>query len=236
MDIATVSAPTILPRKPIQDWNHCYWLGGKRLYSASRVIRDLGMKPDYKDAKPEVIHRAACRGKLTEGYCYTLLQMKRGIVVRAKHTGTLQQEVSMRVEAFNRWSEKYRPEFIDCQQIAYSERDRVAWRRDLRVVIQGELWLVDIKCTSKPEKDWPLQLGCGLSYDEDKCKRAAVLHLNPKLKDGYMWRDKWSGAQLKDWWRRAVGRWHSNFDFMMLKNELGFDTEAMGLETEGDDE
>lgn len=214
--------------------NFCYWLGTTRLYSASRVIRDLGLKPDYGGADPTVIHRAACRGKLTESYCYPLI---RGVpvTVRSRHCGSLQPDVSARVRACFRWMERYQPRFADAQGIVFSAEHRIAWQRDLRVWIDGTLWLVDIKCTSKAEKDWPLQLGCGLSYDEDGCNNAAILHLNPKLnKDGFRWINKWSGTQLKSWWAKAVTHWHSRYQFNQLKADLGFDAEAIGLEIEDD--
>jgi hypothetical protein len=238
---ATLSKTLIIPdtsiRRPIRprrDLNYCYWLGKDRLYSASRVIRELGLKPNYGDSDPSIVLRAAHRGKLTEDYCYRLLTGSR-VTVRARHCGSLQEGVSERVQGFYNWMVKMKPEYVDHQSIVWSHEDRVAWTRDLRVRINGRLYLVDIKCTSKPEKDWPLQLGCGLSYDEDDCDNAAILHLNPRLnKDGYRFIDKWSGRQLKAWWKRSVTRWHSNRDFEGLKAELGFESEALGFETEDD--
>ncbi len=219
-------------RRPFRDTNYCSWLGNERLYSLSRVLRDLGLKPDFGDVDPLVILNAANRGKLTEGYCYDLLQGK-PVTVRAKHCGSLHEGVAERAKAFLRWKEKYQPEYVDHQSFVWSEEDRVCWIRDFRAIINGQLTLVDIKCTSQPAKDWPLHLGCGLSYDEDGCNNAAILHLNPSLnKAGYRFIEKWPGHQLKSMWRRAVARWHSNYDFNRLINELGFDSEALGFETE----
>jgi|GEM_PF-2415717 len=213
--------------------NYCYWLGSRRLYSLSRVLRDLGLKPDFGDTPEWVIRNAACRGKLTENYCYQLIQ-GRPVTIRSRHCGSLQEGVSERVQAFHRWMQKYKPEYVDHHGIVFSETDRVAWERDLRVLINGRLTLIDIKCTSKPEKDWPLQIGCGLSYDEDGAEQAAILHLNPTLnKDGYRFLNKWKPAQLRNWWARTVDRWRSNRDFNDLRNELGFDSEAFGFEAEG---
>lgn len=179
-----------------------------------------------------IIYNAACRGKLTEQYGYRLIQGF-PVTIRAKHTGSLQADVSERVQAIYRWMQKYNPQYVDSQSFVWNAQDRVCWQRDLRVRIAGRLWLIDIKCTSKPEKDWPLQLGCGLSYDEDGCDHAAILHVNPRLnRDGFRFINKWKGSQLKDWYRRAVDRWKSERDFNLLKGELGFESEAMGLETE----
>lgn len=219
------------PLRPRRDSNYATWLGNQRLYSLSRVLRDLGLKPDFGDTPFHVIHNAACRGKLTEEFCYRLLQGK-SVTVRARHTGSLQKDVSVRVEAFYRWAQEEKPTFVDCQSFVWSEEDRIAWQRDLRVIVRDRLTLVDIKCTSKPEKDWPLQIGCGLAYDEDGANHGGILHLNPKLnKKGYKFRE-YNGEQVKSWWRRIVKRWHSDYDFKRLKGELGFDTEATGFETE----
>lgn len=221
--------------KPFRDWNYCYWLNGKRLYSPARVLRDLGLKTDYSAVNAYDLRRAAWRGKLVEDYCYRLLRGER-VTVRAKHCGSLQADVAARVEAFYRWMVQVNPVYVDHQTIVWSARDRIAWTRDLRVRINGVLWLVDIKCTSLPAKDWPLQLGCGLAYDEDGCSHAAILQLKPSMsKKGYKFRDAWKGPQLVNWWERAVERWQSERDFNYLKSELGFDSEAFGLETEDDE-
>lgn len=182
---------------------------------------------------PVVVRRAANQGNLTEAYCYRLLQGL-SVTVRSKHCGSLQAGVSERVECFYRWMVEYKPEFVDCQTTVWSDTDRIAWTRDFRAVINGQLFLVDIKCAT-PQKDWPLYLGCGLSYDEDGADHAAILQLNPKMsKKGYKFRE-WKGPQLKAWWRLAVDRWRSDRDFNRLRGELGFDSEAMGFETEDND-
>lgn len=232
----SILTPKAIPsaRKPFRDTNYATWLGNQRLYSLSKVLRELGLKPDYGDADPSVIQRAACRGKLTEQYCYRLLQGK-PVTVRDKHCGSLREDVAVRVEAFYRWMVRTKPEFVDCQTFAWSEQDRICWQRDLRVIIDGRLTLVDVKCTSKAEKDWPLQIGCGLSYDEDGAERGGVLHLNPRLnKDGFKFRE-YNADSVKGWWRRAADRWRSNRDFNLLRAELGFDSEAIGFEVEDGD-
>ncbi len=198
------------------------------------MLRDLGLKPDYGETPPGVLERAACRGKLTELYCYRLLQGK-SVVIRSKHCGSLQKDVSDRVQAFYRWTQKVKPVFVDKESYVWSADDRICWKRDFRAIIGGRLTLVDIKCTSKPEKDWPLQIGCGLSYDEDGAEYGGILHLKPSLnRDGYKWRPC-NGPQVKRWWKRAVERWQSNRDFQLLRNELGFDSEEFGFEVEDDD-
>lgn len=215
--------------RPRRDWTYCTWLGNQRLYSLSKVLRELGLKPDYGNTDLSVIQRAAHRGKLTEDYCYRLIQGK-SVTVRAKHCGSLQAGVSQRAEAFFRWMQKYSPEYVDSQTFVWSEEDRIAWQRDLRVRVNGRLTLVDIKCTSRPEKDWPLQIGCGLSYDQDGCSRGGILHLNPKLnKSGYRFIE-YDPERVKQWWARAVDRWRSNYDFNRLKAEMGFDADATGFE------
>jgi hypothetical protein len=236
VDITAIERRKARIRQPRRDWSYCTWLGSDRLYSISRIIRDLGLKPDFGAADPAVVLRAAHRGKLVEDYCYRLIQGQ-SVTVRAKHCGSLQADVAERVEAFWRWMDRYKPVYVDHQSMVWNEQDRICWTRDLRVLIKGELYLVDIKCTSQPAKDWPLQLGCGLSYDEDGCNRAAILQLKPKMnKDGFKFRDEWRPDTLKAWWRVAVERWHSNYRFNRLKNELGFDTEAFGLETEDEND
>ncbi len=228
-------------QKPFKDDSHCYWIGNQRLYSLSRVLRDLGLKPVYPE-DPKIqkrVKEAALVGKLTEQYCVKYLKTGKSVTVRQKHTGSLRKRVIANVEAFDRWRLKYQPIFVDAGDYVWSLEDRVCWQRDLRVMINGRLTLVDIKCTSKLEKDWPLQLGCGLAYDQHGehgyTTAAAILHLNPKLnKEGYRWIDKWPKRQLVNWWDRAIGYWKSQRDFNLLKGELGFDSQAVGFEVEDD--
>jgi len=199
------------------------------------MLRDLGLKPDYGDTPEYIIRNAANRGKLVEMYCLRLIQNpKEPLWIRTKHTGSQHLDVSVRVGAFYKWMKATSAEYVDSHDFVWSAKDRVCWQRDLRVKISGRLTLVDIKATSKAEKDWPLQVGCGLSYDEDGCDRGGILHLNPKLKDGYKFRE-YDAATVKSQYRRAVDRWHSNRDFQLLRNELGFDSEAFGFETEEGD-
>lgn len=228
-----MTAKTILrARRPFRDWRYCYWLGRERLYSASRVIRDLGLKPDFSDVDEAVVRKAACRGKLTEGYCYRLLAGE-PVTIRSKHCGSLQDDVSVRVEAFYRWMEKYKPTEIEIGGIVWSVEDQVAWETDFRCTIAGVRTLVDIKCTSTTAKDWPLQLGCGLTYDPS-CQSAAILRLNPKMnKAGYRFID-FPAAKVREQWGRAVRHWRSEHDFNRLKAEMGFESEAKGFETEED--
>lgn len=214
----TLTAETIHPRKPFRDMFYRYWLGGERLYSASRVIRDLGLKPDFGDVDEAVIRNAACRGKLTEGYCYRLLRGQ-AVTVRSRHCGSLQGGVSDRAQAFYRWMEKYKPADIEIGGIVWSVEDRVAWEVDFRCTIAGVRTLVDIKCTSSPAKDWPLQLGCGLSYDPS-CAAAAILHLNPKMNKAGFRFIEFRPAQARERWERAVRHWRSSHDFDLLKAEL----------------
>jgi hypothetical protein len=214
-------------RKPLRDINFAYWLGSQRLYSLSRVLRDLGLKPDFTDVNPEVLLKAQQRGKLTEQYCFDLIQGK-SVVVRSKHCGSLQEAVALRVEAFNRWKERFEPVYVDHHQIVFSEVDGVAWEEDLKVMLRGELTLVDIKATSGTANDWQIQLGCGLEYDPD-VKRAAILHLNPRLnKDGFRWREV-DPKHARSQYRRAVNHWLSRRDFSLLRNELGYESEAESL-------
>lgn len=222
--------------QPWRDSQYRTWLNGQRLYSLSKVLRDLDLKPSFGDTDLAVLLNAANRGKLTEQYCYQLMRGE-SVTVRAKHTGSLQNDVSERVQAFYRWKQAYTPEYVDSQTFCWSKTDRIAWMRDLRVRIDGELWLIDIKCTSKPEKDWLLQIGCGLSYDTDGATRGAILQLKPTMnKQGYKLRE-YDAQQVKAYWRRTVERWHSNRDFANLRVELGFDDAegGDGLGSDGDD-
>jgi hypothetical protein len=165
------------------------------------------------------------RDTLTEQYCYGLIQGQ-PVTVRAKHTGSLQADVTLRVEAFHRWMQKFNPTYVDSQTFVWSAMDRIAWQRDLRVILDGRLTLIDIKCTAQRAKDWGIQIGCGLSYDTDGCERGAILHLNPDLnKNGFRFIE-YDPIQVKGWWRRVVARWHSNRDFEDLRTELGFNDDG----------
>ena len=219
-------------RKPYKDIGHSYWLGRERLYSLSRVLRDLGLKPSFEGVDPQVLWRAQTRGKLTEWYASQLLQGKR-VTVRSKHCGSLTKDVALRVQGFYNWMQNFDPVFLAHGRIVHSEEDHVAWKTDFDVSLDdGVPTLVELKCTSQAAKDWPLQIGMGLSYGP--YERGGVLHVNPRFRHGYQW-ITYKPSRVGLQWRIAIDTWKARYAFNQLKAELGFNTEAFGFEVEDND-
>ena len=234
MTLPAISIVLPIQRKPFKDIGHSYWIGRERLYSLSRVLRDLGLKPDFSGIDPTVLWRAQTRGKLTEWYASQLLQGKR-VTVRSKHCGSLTNDVALRVQGFYNWMQKAQPTVLhpnERHRIVWSEEDHVAWQIDFGVMFDDRLrTLVELKCTSQAAKDWPLQVGMGLTYGA--FSRGGVLHLNPRFKDGYRW-IPYKPLEVKRQWRIAIDTWKARYAFNQLKAELGFTTESYGFEVEDD--
>ncbi len=184
---------------------HVYSDGTDRKWvSVSRVI-DAVMKKSFEGVSPEVLANAAERGRKTEDYCTEILKTG-GCSMPAGE----RKDVEDRVTAFYGWYTTIRPAFIDAQRIVSSEADGVAGCLDFLLAIQRSRTIVDLKCTSQPEKTWALQLGGYATYTEG-VEACAILHLNPKYKNGWIWRaydplivkSQWASAL--NWYKTLVG-------------------------------
>ncbi len=175
---------------------HTYSLNGQPLVSVSRVIDTL-MKKSWDGVDPEILRNAAERGQLVERYATEWLQTG-GVVVPAGE----RNDVEERLYCFGRFYLKFKPRLIRFQERVWDAEDGVAGTLDFVLDIGGVDWLVDLKCTASFESTWALQAGayCDLARHDGPC---AVLHINPKFKNGYMWR-VYDTAMVKRQWRAAL--------------------------------
>ncbi len=186
------------PQPILEHSSHVYTLSGKPLVSVSRVI-DALVKKSWSDAgvDPERLRKAAERGSLVEQYATEL--MKTGHVTIT----TDNDEVLDRLAIFEKWWLRHNPTLIDAQRIVWSEVDGIAGTLDWILNINGQVYLVDCKCTVRPERAWLLQIGAYCSMVEDFIGSAAVLHINPKYDQGYIWRE-YDPMKAEAYWRKAL--------------------------------
>lgn len=176
---------------------HTYSDGSDRTWvSVSRVI-DTVMKKSFEGVDPAVLANAAERGQKTERYCEEILRTG-GCTMPAGE----RQDVQDRVEAFYHWYSEKTPTFIDAQRIVSSEADCVAGCLDFLLSDIDALCVVDLKCTASPEKSWALQIGAYMTYCPE-ARTCAVLHLNPKYKSGWIWRE-YDPLIVKSQWASAL--------------------------------
>lgn len=171
---------------------HAYTLEGKPLISVSRVL-DTVIKKSFEGVDPEVLRNAAARGTLVERYATEWLATG-GVVVPADE----RQDVIDRLEGFARFVDAFNPKLVVAQQLVWDSEQGIAGMLDFILEIQGVEWLVDMKVTASPEKAWALQLGAYLALSRH-AGPAAILHINPKYANGYMWREYDSAACVKQW-------------------------------------
>ena len=185
--------------QPVLDHSqHAYTLAGKPLVSVSKVTNAL-FKKSFDGVDEAILKNAADRGIRLENYGTTLLR-----------TGTVTTEpnerldVLERLECFERWYLRHKPVLVGAQMIVWDEIDGVAGTLDWLLFLDGQYCIVDCKCTSQPEKTWIMQLGAyATMLDEFPADRTAVLHINPKYKDGYMWRE-YDTEKAIAYWRKAL--------------------------------
>ncbi len=180
--------------------SHRYTLEGKPLVSVSKVIYSL-IKKSFEGVDEAVLKNAAERGILVEKYATEWLQTG-GVETPADE----RLDVLDRLECFGRWRDAVEPTMIEAQRLVWS--DDAAGMLDFVLSIAGKRYIVDLKCTAQPEATWILQVGAYLKMHPDtSIDGGAVLHINPKYKQGYIWREyakadaiaKWSAAL--EWYR-----------------------------------
>lgn len=184
--------------QPILDHSqHVYTLAGKPLVSVSRVTYSL-IKKSFDGVDKAILESAADRGIRLETYGTHLL--KHGTVTTEPDE---RQDVLDRLEALERWWIHAKPELIDAQRIVWCEKDCTAGTLDWLLLLNGKNYIVDLKATSQPEKTWILQLGAYYSMLPGFVDGLAILHINPKYMDGYIWRE-YDPMKAADYWRRAL--------------------------------
>mgnify|MGYP003636559805 CR=1 FL=1 len=193
---------------------------GERYASISQILRDVGIKKSWdKDGPPTPdvqvrIDHAAWRGKEVEKHCFE--------IARFNFTDCPDDdEISVRVSAFNDWWNANDLEYVSHHEIVWDEEARVAHELDLVVLLDGKLTTVDIKCTASVEKDWGIQCGAqsGMRYGmtgEDH--NMAVLHLKPQFKKGYIYR---SYGEAEPWLIARGARIESLGLYAKAKEKIG---------------
>ncbi len=182
---------------------HIYTIDGKPLISVSKVI-DTVIRKSWEGVDPEVLRNAAERGMLTEKYATEWMQDGGGVIVPPELVNE-RPDVMLRLEGFGRWYDRTKPTLLRAQQLVWSESDGVAGTLDFILWINRQNWLVDMKCTARPEASWALQVGAyaTLSDHHGPC---AVLHIKPDYPDGYKWR-QYDTETVKRQWRSAF-QWY----------------------------
>jgi hypothetical protein len=156
----------------------------------SKVL-DAVIKKSFEGVDPEILRNAAERGTLTEKYATEWLSTG-GVIV----PGDERDDVNQRLECFERWYDRKKPKLIQAQQLVWS--DEVAGMLDFILEIDGQRWLVDMKCTARPEASWALQVGAYASLSQHEGP-SAVLHINPTYADGYKWREYQTETIKRQW-------------------------------------
>ncbi len=177
---------------------HVYSDGTDRKWiSVSRVI-DSVLKKSFDGVDPAVLANAAERGRKTEDYCTAIL--KDGYVIIPEGE---REDVRDRVKAFYDWFSTVKPALIASQKIVHGEVDGVAGCLDYLWVGHQGRTLADLKCTAQPEKSWALQLGAYVTYCDVETDECGILHLNPKFKNGWIWR-AYDPMIVKSQWASAL--------------------------------
>ncbi len=187
---------------------HIYSDGTDRKWtSVSKVISTV-MAKSWEGVDPAVIANAAERGQRVENYATEILR-DGGCSVGADE----RQDVQDRVGNFYDWYEAVKPDFISAQDILSDEVNRIAGTRDFKLLIDGLVVAVDLKCTASPEPAWALQIG---GYDSmDPTEKCAVLHINPKYAKGWIWRE-YEPVTVRDQWRSALS-WYRTLEQLKAK-------------------
>jgi len=180
----------------LEPTTHTYRDGDREYVAVSRVI-DAVMKKSFEGVDPDVLANAADRGQKTERYCEEILRTG-GCSIPAGE----RQDVTDRVAAFYHWYQQKTCTLIDAQRIVSSEADGIAGCLDFLLEDIDALGVVDLKCTSQPEKSWALQIGAYMTYCPE-AQFCAILHLNPKYKNGWIWRE-YDPLIVKSQWASAL--------------------------------
>ncbi len=185
---------------------HEYWSDdGVRYDSLGRMVRDLGMQPDFGNASKWTLSTASERGKAVEQACYALAQFGFVDIPGQGEEGYI-KGVYDRVNAFSRWWDKSGATYVSHSTVVADPTILIAHQLDLVVEIAGKQTLLELKATSAKHPNWAIQCGCqgALQEIETGVKHdMAVLHLTPpgQAKRGYIYRPY--GEEARTAWEYA---------------------------------
>jgi hypothetical protein len=182
---------------------HRYWMDGRELVSVSRVIEAVYPKKSFDGADPAVIENARERGSRVDAYMSEYLRT--GNVTTAEDE---RPDVRERLDILIGWFDvNIGAVHVDCQQIVTD--GNVAGMPDFGFTWNGVRRLIDLKCTSAPEKAWALQLGAYATlaettepgYSVGVCE---VLHISPKRYKSGVKLIQYDPMIVRRQWRDAV--------------------------------
>lgn len=172
---------------------------GEQLASVSQVIRLLKIRKSFHGVDQAILNFAAERGKAVESILYALIQGQQASidVPQWEQNGTtLSESVQQRVPGIQRWIQEG-ASYVADQQMVCDLDSGVAGTLDLIADVKGYSgtyrYIIDVKATAKKELDWSIQLGAYASMYMREFPstdlRCAILHINPKFKQGYIFRE-----------------------------------------------
>lgn len=196
---------------------------GQRYASVTQVLRELGMVKSWSGAAhPDDLKFAGRRGEHVEDILYSLLkgQPWHGQIEDMTNTygHDLYDTVMERVPALHNFIADHDPELVSCQARLWDQEALVAGTLDLTCKISGEVWLLDVKCTSQPEADWPLQVGAYTAMNPFEVDRIGVLHIKPGTKSGYKIREY--PDAVDKWWHVRQARIESLAAYRRAKEKV----------------
>ena len=126
-----------LPELEFREEGHLYLLNGLAIPSMSTLMEPLREKV-YGEIDPAVLEMAAQKGTEVHNACENYAAF--GVEdIRPEHRGYL--------DAFIRWCEKYKPEFLGTEVRVYHKILRYAGTADLLCKVNGATTLIDLKTT-----------------------------------------------------------------------------------------
>jgi hypothetical protein len=159
-----------------------YWKGPHRLTSVSKVIHTL-LPTDYSAINPVVLEGARLRGVFVDTYfCEWLTDPLDVIPLRdvgsfiapqfpvdgEKYAGDTMHRIEMLLE----WWQKSGIKCLSAQKIIHSDDDGIAGTMDLST----DRGIYDLKCVSRLQPAYGLQLGAFASYDDSAGQGLGIIH------------------------------------------------------------
>jgi hypothetical protein len=141
-----------------------------------RVTEILRPFTGYESVPKQVLEKAAVKGTVVHAWC---AQIAKGHWVP---DGVIAEELLGYVTSFRKWAEAQATEFVVIEK-RYSD-DFMKYSGQVDYVIVGsdsELYLVDIKTSSKPQRTYPVQMAAYchlLSQHGTNVKGAMLVYLN----------------------------------------------------------
>lgn len=176
--VVAQNAPPIASYCPI---SHVYSLDGVVVPGVSECLKNAALS-DYSQVPVGVLQAAADRG--TALHEATALLDQENLDLES-----VDPAIQGYLLSYQLWREKTRPDYLqienwqifDCGGLKYGGTiDRIGWLPSPIVGTDDDLWVLDIKTSSKRQDWWALQTA---AYDEKQDKRRGVIHC---FKDGKM--------------------------------------------------